>query len=137
MLKKIGRKLTYSELEEFIKSNLIDLEEEGHDSKTGHGLFILPKPWKIDFKKYLEMEEEEMSVIKRLIDDYGEELVEEYFKAELEKMKNKNEVPSWADEKTKAEYEEAKNLGITDGSRPQGNATRFETAIMIKRAVQK
>lgn len=42
MLKKIGRKLTYSELEEFVNNNLIDLEEEGHDSRTGNGLFILP-----------------------------------------------------------------------------------------------
>ena len=42
MLKKIGRKLTYSELEELVNNNLIDLEEEGFDCRTGHGLFILP-----------------------------------------------------------------------------------------------
>lgn len=134
---KVNRLLTNAELLNFIKDNLIDLEEEGHDLKTGHGLFILPKPWKIDYSKYLDEEEEEMSVIKRLIEDYGEEFVEEYFRTELEKKKNKNEVPSWADEKTRAEFEEAKSLGITDGSRPQDNATRFETAIMIKRTAQK
>ena len=39
----MGRKLTYSELENFINNNLIDLEDEGFDTKTGHGLFILPK----------------------------------------------------------------------------------------------
>ena len=51
MLQKIGRKLTYSELEEFVNNNLIDLEEEGFDSKTGNGLFILP-----------EIEEEKMKI---------------------------------------------------------------------------
>ena len=50
-LEKIGRKLTYSELEEFVNNNLIDLEEEGFDSKTGNGLFILP-----------EIEEEKMKI---------------------------------------------------------------------------
>jgi len=136
-LDKLKRMLTNVELLKIIKDNLIDLEEEGHDSKTGHGLFILPKPWTVDYSKYLDEEDEEMSVVKRLVDDYGEEAVEEYFRAELEKMKNKNEVPSWADEKTRAEFEEAKALGITDGSRPQATASRFETAIMVKRAVQK
>ena len=135
-LDKLKRKLANAELLKLIKDNCIDLEEKGFDVKTGHGLLILPKPWSINFEKYIEQEEEEMSVIKRLIDDYGEELVEEYFRTGLEKMKNKNEIPSWADEKTKAEYEEAKNLGITDGTRPQDNATRFETAIMVKRAIK-
>lgn len=52
-LEKTGRKLTYIELEEFIKSNLIDLEEEGFDTKTGHGLFILPKIEVEDMKKII------------------------------------------------------------------------------------
>ena len=51
MLKKIGRKLTYNELEEVIQNNLIDLEEEGFDSKTGNGLFILPEIEEEDMKK--------------------------------------------------------------------------------------
>ena len=51
-LEKIGRKLTYSELEEFVNNNLIDLEEEGFDCKTGNGLFILPN-LEEDMKKIL------------------------------------------------------------------------------------
>lgn len=41
-------------------------------------------------------------------------------------------VPKWAEE----EMNEAKELGITDGSRPLGYATRNEVAIMVKRAVK-
>ena len=51
---KTGRKLSHEELERFMIDNCIDLEEEGHDIKTGHGLFILPDPETIDIKKYVE-----------------------------------------------------------------------------------
>lgn len=53
MLQKTGRKLTYSELEGVVNNNLIDLEDEGFDSKTGHGLFILPKIEVEDMKKII------------------------------------------------------------------------------------
>lgn len=43
-----------------------------------------------------------------------------------------SEVPSWA----KNEMNEAVDLGITDGSRPLGYATRNEVALMVKRAVK-
>jgi hypothetical protein len=39
---KFNKVLTNAELFEFIRNNCMDIEEEGHDKKTGHGLFILP-----------------------------------------------------------------------------------------------
>ena len=36
----------------------------------------------------------------------------------------------------KDEWQEAKDLGITDGSRPQGYATREQVAAMIVRATK-
>lgn len=78
----LGRKLTNIELIEFIKDNCEDLETEGHDSKTGYGLFILPKPWEIDFTKYLTKEEEEMPKYNTL------EEVPEWGKATIEKLMN-------------------------------------------------
>ena len=50
---KTGRALVRSELIEFINDNLIDVEDEGFDIKTGHGLFILPNPNDIDIGKYV------------------------------------------------------------------------------------
>lgn len=46
--------------------------------------------------------------------------------------KDENTVSDWA----KEEFQEAIDLGITDGSRPQAYATREETAIMVKRAMK-
>lgn len=48
----IGRKLSNTELIEFIDDNISDCEEKGFDPRTGHGLFILPDPSKIDLSKY-------------------------------------------------------------------------------------
>ena len=51
-----------------------------------------------------------------------------------EKLKGENTKPSgWAEK----ELAEAVALGITDGERPQGYATRQETAIMVKRGMKK
>ena len=132
-LDKLKRKLTNSELLKLIKDNLIDLEEEGHDNKTGHGLFILPKPWEIDYTKYLDEEVEDMSVIKRLIDEYGEEVVEKTFKRLIDSVNDDGLPTKWAEE----ELQEAVKLEITDGQRPEMYATRQETAIMVKRALKK
>ena len=49
----VGRALNREELIKFIDDNLIDLEEDGHDVKTGNGLFILPDPATIDIGKYV------------------------------------------------------------------------------------
>lgn len=46
--------------------------------------------------------------------------------------KDVNEVPGWAE----AEYQEAIDLGITDGSRPNDPVTRLEAAIMALRAAK-
>ena len=50
---KAGRKLTRAEMKNFIADNLIDVHEEGFDTYTGHGLFILPDPDSIDVYKYV------------------------------------------------------------------------------------
>lgn len=50
---KTGRALVRSELIDFINDHLVDVEEEGFDIKTGHGLFILPNPEEIDIVKYV------------------------------------------------------------------------------------
>ena len=50
---KIGRKLKRSEMELFIHDNLIDVDIEGFDIRTGHGLFRLPEPSTIDISKYV------------------------------------------------------------------------------------
>lgn len=49
-----GKKLNHKELMRFAIDNCIDLEEEGHDVKTGYGLFILPEPTTINISKYCE-----------------------------------------------------------------------------------
>lgn len=51
-----GKKLTNVELLQFIKENCIDLEEKGHDAKTGHGIFIIPKLEANMFKNYTDYE---------------------------------------------------------------------------------
>jgi N-acetyl-anhydromuramyl-L-alanine amidase AmpD len=40
-----------------MQDNSIDLETEGHDHKTGHGLFVLPEPESIDVWKYVGKED--------------------------------------------------------------------------------
>lgn len=42
------------------------------------------------------------------------------------------DIPDWA----KPEYEEAKKIGITDGTRPNDKATRLEVMLMILRAIK-
>lgn len=49
---RIGKKLNNEQLFYFIKDNCIDLEVKGHDVNTGHGLFVLPEPSKINIYKY-------------------------------------------------------------------------------------
>lgn len=50
---KTGRALVRSELIDFINDHLIDVEDEGFDIKTGHGLFVLPDPNTINISKYV------------------------------------------------------------------------------------
>ena len=53
-VKNIGRKLTISELHEFVKDNCVDVGKKGFDVVTGYGLFRLPNPDSIDINKYKE-----------------------------------------------------------------------------------
>lgn len=50
---KIGRRLTRSEMECFMKANCIDLEAEGFDKNTGYGLFVLPNIEDIKISDYI------------------------------------------------------------------------------------
>ena len=52
-IQNTGRALNRDELVSFIDDNLIDIEEEGFDIKSGKGLFILPNPTDIDIYKYV------------------------------------------------------------------------------------
>lgn len=56
-LEQAGRTLKQDELYKFMQDNSIDLETEGHDHKTGHGLFVLPEPESIDVWKYVGKED--------------------------------------------------------------------------------
>lgn len=63
-----GRALNREELIKFIDDNLIDVEEDGFDVKTGKGLFILPEPSSIDIGKYVKeyserKEEKKMPIV--------------------------------------------------------------------------
>lgn len=49
---KTGKPLTYAKMIEFINDNCVDLQDQGFDIYTGHGLFVLPEPASIDIKKY-------------------------------------------------------------------------------------
>lgn len=80
----------------------------------------------------LKEEDDEMSVIKRLIDEYGEEAVEKGLRKMIESANDDGLPAGWAIE----ELDEAQELGITDGTRPEMYATRQETAIMVKRALK-
>jgi hypothetical protein len=52
-LEKAGRTLHRNELINFINDNVMDMATQGFDTKTGYGLFILPKPSTIDVDKYV------------------------------------------------------------------------------------
>ncbi len=82
--------------------------------------------------KFKVKEDDGMSVIKRLIDEYGEEAVEKGLRKIIESANDDGLPAGWAVE----ELTEAQDLGITDGTRPEMYATRQETAIMVKRALK-
>jgi hypothetical protein len=60
---KVGRALHRGELINFINDHLIDIDDEGFDIKTGHGLFILPDPLDIDIEKYVSRGEDMNAVL--------------------------------------------------------------------------
>ncbi len=67
-ISNVGRALKREELIKFIDDNLIDIEEEGFDVKTGKGLFILPEPSTIDIGKYISEYREEENKMKVCLD---------------------------------------------------------------------
>lgn len=69
------------------------------------------------------------------IDEEDEEMSYEKFKEYMDKYMNElaeQDVPDWA----KTELEEAKAMGITDGTRPMQLIPRYQAAIMAKRAAK-
>ena len=52
-IEKIGRRLTRAEMECFINDNLLDVEKNGFDIYTGHGIFKLPNPETIKISDYV------------------------------------------------------------------------------------
>lgn len=89
------------------------------------------KQW-LDFKKKLSKTEGEI-MLDKYIEKYGAEVVDATLDRLFKTFNDDGKEAEWATE----EFNEAKELGITDGSNPEMFATRQETAIMIKRAVSK
>lgn len=72
-------------------------------------------------------------MIQKLISKYSEDTVEKALSRLIETYVDDTEPSGWAVK----EIEEAKELGLTDGSRPQMFTTRQETAIMCLRTYKK
>lgn len=92
---KTGKQLEYDKLLEFIKDNCIDVDEEGKDTKSGYGLFILPEPDLIDISKYTDIkgedkimnEEDKNSKIYKTLND-----IPNWGKPTVEKLLNKKAI---------------------------------------------
>lgn len=93
--------------------------------------FMDDKKWAA-FKGRLR-ENEEMD-LNKLIEDMTPEQAARIVEKAQARMATELLPKSWDAE---GELEEAKKLGITDGSRPMCMASRLETAVMVKRAVKR
>lgn len=100
------------------------------------------RPWEVFGRlKWLEYvdEEEDMldgkivTMIKGLCDKYGEDTIEKAISRLVETYIDDGEPAPWAVK----EVEEAKQLGLTDGSRPEMYATRQEVMMMNYRTYKK
>ena len=49
---KTGKPLSYKAVFEFVKDNVTDIDEEGFDTTSGHGVFVLPEPSSIVLENY-------------------------------------------------------------------------------------
>lgn len=85
------------------------------------------------FVNEVRKEMEAYDMLQRLIDKYTEPAVEKALEVLIRSVNDDGKESSWAT----AEFEDAKKLGITDGSNPEMFAKREETVIMIKRAIEK
>lgn len=92
-----------------------------------------PRPWCYDNKAWQDFKRKvvEEKMIQELIDAYGEEKVKNALITLIDACNPEATCSEWA----KNELEEAKNLGITDGSKPKMFATREQVAVMIKRGI--
>ena len=81
-----------------------------------------------EVKKEMEIN----AMLERLIDKYTEPIVEKALEVLIKSVNDDGIESEWA---TK-EFNEAKKLGITDGSKPEMFATRQEVAIIVKRAIK-
>ena len=90
-----------------------------------------PEPWVRDPEQWLKFKQR---LTEEEIDMSNDELIKLIDERIAAKLKGADTKPNdWA----KDELAEAVALGITDGSRPLGYATRQETAMMVKRGVEK
>lgn len=86
-----------------------------------------PAPWVNDESQWTAFKA-------KLVESEEEEMTQEQFNEKMNvwiASQAELETPDWAI----GEYEEAKGMGITDGTFPLKYATRLETAIMVKRGV--
>lgn len=94
------------------------------------------RPWthwgKCRYIDYIEKSGDD-EMIEKLKQEFGEENVEKALRKLILAVNNNSNPSDWA----KEDFEKAKEIGITDGSNPKMFATREETAIMIKRLVDK
>lgn len=78
-------------------------------------------------------EEEDELMFKELVEKYGEETVKNALETLINSEINKDKASEWAIK----EIEEAKQVGITDGTRPGAFATRQEVMLMTYRSQKK
>jgi len=104
-----------------------------HHEVTGK---ICPNPWCLNegrlsgYYTFIKRVQEQINPIK----DKGDKPVDiAKLYQDLQKYAASQPIPEWA----KAEYNEAIKLGITDGSNPSMLIPRYQTAIMVKRAMEK
>ena len=72
-------------------------------------------------------------MLQKFIEKYTPEVVEKGLDILFSSVSDDGLPSEWAED----EFNEAKKLGITDGTNPEMLATREEVAIMVKRAVKK
>lgn len=85
------------------------------------------------FVNEVRKEMEAYDILQRLIDKYTKEAVEKALDVLIKSVNDDGKESSWATD----EFEEAKKLGITDGSNPEMFTKREEAAIMVKRVMEK
>lgn len=85
------------------------------------------------FVNEVKKEMEVNSMLDKFVEKYTAEVVEKGLDILFSSVSDDGLPSEWA----KKEFEEAKKLGITDGTNPEMLATREEVAIMVKRVVKK